>query len=171
MSKQTLTIEVTENATKGLELLSVYAQRHLLDKLYPNPDAAAIRTDLFIALEDLYAETTRALTAFATARAERIGGARHALKLKEAYRLLRHYGIPSEVLDIDYENGDLATEHKVGAGFWVGAVLTSHDPARARRRFYLRANEDDCKDWKEVLTNALAIARNIDRDKLARMGK
>jgi len=92
----------------------------------------------------------------------RIPGARHGLRRKEAYRLLRHYDLPTEVLDIDYESGFTMAEQKIGRGVIVGAELTNTHPTKPRRTYYLRGNEADLgPEWAQIVTDALKIARGL----------
>lgn len=166
MTKRTLTIEVTENGAKGLELLSVYAERHLLDKLYPNPASAALRTDLFHALKALKAAAYQLQVDEATRRAghvpssERVRGAAHDVRREQAARILKYYHLPFAVLEL---HGQKKISYTFATtGVTITREVTGGTDARPISRYYLGITEAVADDWADRMTAALMIARNLE---------
>jgi len=167
MTKRTLRIEVTENAAKGLELLSVYAERHLLDKLYPNPNAAAIRTDLVHALKALKAAAYQILVDEETRRCGHIPssenrprGAAHDVRREQAARILKYYHLPFAVLEL---HGQKKVSYTFATtGVTITRQVTGGTEARPISRYYLGITDAVADDWADRMTAALMIARGIE---------
>ena len=95
-----------------------------------------------------------------TASKHKVDGGRFPVKRLQAHRVLKHYGINPDTLDL--EAGAKGVHMSLPTGVRVVRTVTNAHPSKPLSDYALTANDSEAgSDWRDRLTNALKIARGM----------